>query len=486
VTKNGMHDSQLIKILSSLTEKELKDFGKYVHSPFFIKRKGAAGLFEALKKFYPDFEKNLTKEKLYKKAFPGRDYNDSSMRKLISELLRLSKDFLAYLNYSDKPFTSQLHLANELNFRGINTNNIFKNTINKALHSLDNEKRRDEDYYLSRFLIEQERNLAFSDLKRDSFKRNWQSAFNNMVYFSLMSMLNYYHFLNQNMKQTNVYYKLDLLDEVISFLDNNKAYINKTPVIAIYYYQLKAALDENNTSYFFELKKLADKYGYMFGKVYEANIYVGLFNYSTIKADAGYTKFNKIRFDILKKMFSKKLCHENGLKGRYVIPGQFSWMVLSASELGKFKYAESFIDTYKNKLYPPLKRGTLEISYAVLNLYEKNYDKALKHLSGLNYENFFDKMKVKALTLMIYYEQGLTEESFSLIDTFKHFLSSYKLLSTYTKERYSSFVRIVNKLIKIKNGKANITPEELKIEMRKIRPVVHRLWLEEKIGELGV
>jgi hypothetical protein len=95
-------------------------------------------------------------------------------------------------------------------------------------------------------------------------------------------------------------------------------------------------------------------------------------------------------------------------------------------------------------------------------------------------------MKVKALTLMIYYEQGLTEESFSLIDTFKHFLSSYKLLSTYTKERYSSFVRIVNKLIKIKNGKANITPEELKIEMRKIRPVVHRLWLEEKIGELGV
>ncbi len=90
-----MHNSKLIEILRKFDKKEINGFYDYVCSPYFNKEKVIMNLTEHLKKSYPDFkEEFIQKEKVYKKLYPGKKYNDSVMRNVLSKTMRLAEDFL--------------------------------------------------------------------------------------------------------------------------------------------------------------------------------------------------------------------------------------------------------------------------------------------------------------------------------------------------------------------------------------------------------
>ena len=58
-----MKNTQLIKLLRTFDQKEIKRFREFISSPFFNKNKNVTKLFEIIRKIYPDFEQEkFTKE----------------------------------------------------------------------------------------------------------------------------------------------------------------------------------------------------------------------------------------------------------------------------------------------------------------------------------------------------------------------------------------------------------------------------------------
>ena len=68
-----MLKSKVIEILRTLSADELKLFREFIRSPYHNKNKNVISLFEIIRKFSPSFnDPNLTKEKVFKKIFPGK------------------------------------------------------------------------------------------------------------------------------------------------------------------------------------------------------------------------------------------------------------------------------------------------------------------------------------------------------------------------------------------------------------------------------
>lgn len=91
-----MRKTNLINILSNFTPNEMKEMGDFLTSPYFNKNKKVIELFSLLKDLYPDFNTPKSdKEIVYKKLYPGKEYNDGIMRLMIHSLNILCEDFIS-------------------------------------------------------------------------------------------------------------------------------------------------------------------------------------------------------------------------------------------------------------------------------------------------------------------------------------------------------------------------------------------------------
>ena len=58
--------SNIIQLLSIFSKEEMKEFEKFVKSPFHNNRAEVTRFFDSIKKFYPDFnQKEFTKENIF-------------------------------------------------------------------------------------------------------------------------------------------------------------------------------------------------------------------------------------------------------------------------------------------------------------------------------------------------------------------------------------------------------------------------------------
>ncbi len=86
----NINESKLVAtILKKLSEKDLPKISRFLKSPYLNSSKKVSKLFELLRKEHPDYSnKNLTEEKLYKKLYPGRAFNEGVFRGLRAKLVK--------------------------------------------------------------------------------------------------------------------------------------------------------------------------------------------------------------------------------------------------------------------------------------------------------------------------------------------------------------------------------------------------------------
>ncbi len=94
-----MFNSKIISVVRSFSKDEIKEFRKFVDSPFFNKEgKYVLRFYDEIKKYYPGFDnKSLERSILFYKLYPGKKYDDSIMRKLSSTLQKLAEEYLNLL-----------------------------------------------------------------------------------------------------------------------------------------------------------------------------------------------------------------------------------------------------------------------------------------------------------------------------------------------------------------------------------------------------
>jgi hypothetical protein len=127
---------------------------------------------------------------------------------------------------------------------------------------------------------------------------------------------------------------------------------------------------------------------------------------------------------------------------------------------------------------------------AFISYRKKEFDKALEYFSKTNFKLYLMKVMVKSYSLRIFYEQGMTEQVISSIDTFRHYLKSETLIAEDQKTAHYEFLKLISELQDLKleginkKNSAEIGLLKKRIDKMSSNPLGAKNWLIEKINEL--
>lgn len=483
VEENPMKDSQLLDIMKALSQKELKEFGDFVRSPFFNKNQSVVTLFTNLKKYHPDFpEDKIEKKRIYNHMFPGAIYSDGFMRKIMSLLSDLAEKYLVYKGYSENVLQTKDLLLEQYHLRG--KIRLFKKTykdflrIEKKYNMLDlnmlyygyNGRMKNLDFSAEHKAVEF---LKFAN------KTSLIEPFEFLSAYFLSSVFNLYEYYLNTQRVADL--KLDhrYFENIINVFD--KKLLLKYPYLNIHFYVYKMLTEPENDKYFYDLKTYMFKNTSKLDKGQTENIYINMQNYCMRKIRRNQLSYAKDLLELYEQdLVLKKYSEENNLS--YIL---YRNVIFTALLLGKYDYADNFAETYRNFLPENVRELYYLSAKANIALKKKDYSSAEKFLGKIKGIDELLKSEVKSMQLQVYFETDAHNQFYSLIDTFRHYLKNNKKISGERKNVYNSFINFSSKIFSLKENFDRLKLDKLKTEIQNYENVINKAWLLEKIAELG-
>jgi hypothetical protein len=485
--------SKVIEILKGLSKHELKELSDFILSPYYNKNKNVIKLFEELKKFYPDFcSRNMTKEYVYAKVFPGKKYADKTFRNLTSDILKLAEKYLVSKSLADDKLLEKRLLVKSL---------TGKNLISSAEHALreadkifDNALFDGGNVFFTKHLIEMEKDfleIAKNNLITLNMKEGEYIIYTFLSKYLLfkMKLANYKQKLGTQ-KTSEFIEEFDNMVNLEGWMKHmeSSGNIQAEDIILIYYYTIKFMTDVSDDKSFDKALELFYKNKIKIDKTETVNLYLTFTGFCAVKMAKGEEQYTEILFDLYNRMFNEKLIMGENDKYLHIII--FNNVVTTALRLNKLEWTKSFIEKYSPLLMPEYRESMYNYSYSWYYFSSGEYGKSLKHLSKVNHENYWIKSRSKILQLRLYYELNYVESFFSLYDSLKHYIKSNKEIPEYGKQHDYTFISLLNRLAKIKfpaSGKLTSSEQTANIEMeaRQNLKGQFREWILLKISEIN-
>ena len=464
--------------MQSLTKDEFKRFGKFLRSPYFNTNEKIVIFYSALKPYYPAFSsRNLIKENLYAKVYPGKKYSANAMEKISSEILRQAESFITFEGTKKDEFIPSYYLLHELNERKLFKH--FKGKLKPIENKFDAEKIYGSQYFLNRHRLEGEKIQYLNNSESAPFylNDNAQKIADNLTNFFLISILRVYSYMiNQSKNAYDHNFRLDFLEQVKNYIESNS--FENIPYIEMFYNSVMLLLygkDEN----FEKLRKILSTNFDKIDKVERMNMYVVLTNYCFRQYNLGRDEYMRIDFEIYNEILKSGAYETNN----YLHHLHYKNIVSCALRLKEYEWTEKFINNYRSKLTGEHKSSSYYLCMGLLDFERKKYDNALKHLAKVNMEDITYKFDTKCVMTQIYYELGEYDSFSSQLDTYKHLLSKNKLVPSRIKEQHLQFIRFIQQIDKIKNNNDDFARKEIEKGVTSSENVKNKRWLLEKINE---
>ncbi|HAY35344.1 MAG TPA: hypothetical protein PK536_02600 [Ignavibacteria bacterium] len=483
-----MTDSKLINLLKTLSEDEFKQLEKFIGSPFYNKGRDLLPFFKSIKSFYPDFnDKYLSNEFIFGKLFPCKKYNgirsDNLIRTLSSHLFRISKDFLIHLELEEQTSKKKYFLLNQLRKRKLYKE--FDKEYSEISKNFDDSGKGSVGFFIDRyFLTAVHRDCS---LNRDDFSSSFEFSLQTGENIAAAALISAFKFEDE--KNLAAAYGIPVRDNLLDLILKNLDPINfmsgvntdheHFPYLQIFQGIYMMNSHKENTTYYFNLKKLLKKHSSYFG---QPENYV-LWN--TMLTYCGVNKLgSKEAFELQKYMLENGVYKPMNSENFHIV--LFRNIVLDSSFIGEYQWLEKFIEKYSAELHEHHRDNMKIFSMAYLSFSRNDFGKSLEYILRIKYNLFLFKLDVKILQLKIYYELGYIEEGLSLVSATLNYLSNTKEVSSLGKEAIGTFAKCVRDLIRIKSE--GIVKDEdlykLKITAEKISYKGLADWLTEKVGQL--
>ncbi len=474
-----MENSNLILLLKTFSKNEMKEFDKFLRSPYFtegknIRHKILQNYFLELKEFYPEFTaKQFNKESIYIKLYPGTKYNDGIMRKLNSDLTKLAERFLIQIESEKDDFKQREFLIKNLGPRKLDK--IFMKKSAEC-YSFLNENPFELYYHFNHQLIDILVNNFSVFRQRLSNLYNPRKGIDNFFLYFISRSLEIYRHTTLDGTLFNTKYKSPFKDEVLSYIELNPRILEENHLIAIHYYELILALN-NEEAIYQKLTLLKNKFGDKLDSFGKHNLYATLSAYCFIKirnGDASYREeVLKLDVEILEK-------DAYGISD-YIPYSYYHGIIRNAAMLKEFNWAYKFLQAYQHKLDPKTKEFAINYSKADIFLEQKEYDKALEHLSRISIDYEMEIQRIKNMKIKIYYESASYENAISLIDSSRHFLKNNENFRQASKKSFLDFLKYSSMLINAKLKPGEMRSDNLNEKIKKAEYFVNKEWILEKL-----
>jgi hypothetical protein len=475
---------------------EFKKFGKFINSPLYNSSKTLIKFYDLLKNNYPQFEpSNLSAETIYKKLYPGKKYNIGILRNAISDMLRLAEDFLVYLDLSGNDLEKRKHLINQLRER--NLTKLFQKQVEAVSEMLEDTSVKDEDFYLDKYNIESAASIYLANLslpgKHQTYYENISKEMDYIIYYFLIKMLKEYFKIFNTRRSLNFTVTLKFYETIMTHITENIDEYKNVTLLNILYKFLSLYNDSKDDGIYLELKKLVEDNKAKISEEYYKVFYIELYNYCKRRQAGGDKKFGRESFALSQEMLAKDVFL---VDNKYILSHSYINLVSNALRVGEVQWAEDFTEAYKDKIHPEHSENAYLYANALVNFSKAAelpkqeqtvyYEKALSFLSRVKTEDFYYNTRIKNLSLRIYYELEEYEQALAIIDTYRHFLTKNKIIPRHLSERYSNFINLLNKLIRLSSRGSSISINLFKEEVIAKNNVEYKGWLLNKACELEV
>lgn len=487
-------DTKLISFLITFSKDELNDFEKYLSQQYFRQKRDVLPLYKVLKKLHPEFSKDdFSEEKVIKNLYRGSNYSPAKHK----------NDFRALSSYLLKSVEDYLFLAR------LRENKVLKNRI-LLKEILDRNLSKNYSYYLDKAYKEiksDEEIYGFDILEKFQLER-----LNSRYYASVMDMKNYFSHSFTAFENISSHFWLDLIssaklmllghdnmnirpeNDILSKLLNS---VDMDKILKIYegteyytylyfYYNIYKCLEnKRDLTYYEKAKKIFFDNKSSISRHDMNYFYADMIAVTLIGTESTYADIKKELFFVLKNCLSDKAYKLSD--GDFMHPNLYRNCIICAEFLKEYDWADEFIKTYTHELNPEYRESMSNYSSAMINYARGNYDKALEFISNISYEHAFSKTDVKILTLRIYYELNLYEQSVYLADAFKHHIKISPHLNTDVRAGSLNYINYYLKLFRIKTDVYKSLHKDLtylKKQINKEKDLIQKKWLNEKLEEL--
>ncbi len=473
-------ESKIIELLRSFGHNEYRKLGDFVRSPFHNKSESLVHLYDYFGKFSKDFDGlDINYEEIADLVLPDEKFNESRVRSLISNFVKLIEAFLIYTTFEKYTTYQKTLLLNTLNSR--NLPKSFKAALNETIEVQKKENNRDEDYYYSQIYIEVESFNYILERSTSVDVEDFAKINENINLFFILTKLNLLHFMTFQMQSnSDTHHRIWLMNEVIEYIEENISWISKEhPIIYMKYLILMTIIKPWEESSFRSLKRFVLNNHDRFRKEVLGYVFTALTNYCMVRCNGGDMGFKTERFKVYKLMEDYEILSRE----KYINFVEFLNSIISALAVNKVNWAEKFFQKYQDRILPPLRETTLAIAKAQILYHKGQFEEALKILNNVNINDHSFYLRTKKLLVMIYYDMGNTEPILYIIDAARHYLKRNTKISKINAELFLKFFNYMGKIVYLDpNQKMKL--RDIKYKLIKDDIVSSKEWLLTKIEEL--
>jgi len=476
-----MKRPKYIELFYSLSEKEIKEFGKFINSPFFNESKRLVLLYNYLKKETHKKRDNISIEAAVSKLFPDHKPNDEDIRKLHSGFSLLIEEFLTIKSLRRHGSQQRLFLLKELRKRNLDT--IFESKLKEQWSLSFDFRLRTKEYYPDRIKFLKEEYLYFY-FRHETEKATKASAETDRVTELMYLTLKLNVFINERFE--GVYGDkqekgLTKIESVFNFIETKlRKTVKDEPELYVYYLIAKLIYFKEDVKSVLNINKfIAVNKEHINPDIldYFSNV---LFRFCVTRMNLGKYEFSGIAYGIQKEM------ENDGMFDRMrEIPNMTFFSVITIRIYRKETiWAEEFVRKYYGKLNPAVKDETYRVCMALISFANKKYSDVIKYSANLKTKNLAYYLFVKSALLKTYYETGDDKYIHSTADTIEHYIKRKQEMNEMMKRSVSGFLRYVLKLEKAKKegGRYVGALADMIAEERKF---FHSGWVRQKIKELA-
>ncbi len=470
-------DTKLAELLQGLTKEEYKRFGLFLRSPYHNKSGKMEKLYEyfKLRREKPD-SKGVTKESISAYLDPSRKFDDTNLRKQLSNFAGLIEEFVIMLGLDSKPVLKRNLLLGESLYR--NYPKVLVQGIRELYKSFDAEKQKDSEYYYNYHQTLRTHFLFKSkEMKNPEVLTN-KSTFILDLYYISVKLLHYYTVLNLKLHY-NKQVKFDnwAFDDIVRFIESHDEELSRNH-ISLYadYLSVKMMLNPDSAEPFNRLKDYVLNNLNKAGELEQHRMYIYLYNHSLYRFNKGYSLDSSELFEVIKDMESAEvpLWHYFAYHMYYINAVKYACMA------GEHRWAENFMETRKDKVHDDIRQQTLSLAKANYYFLREDHDSALRSLINVDFPNYTFYLNAKTLLIKIYWEKSEAEGIFSAIDAMKQFLKRKDLIPERLWNCSQNFINCTAKMVDIKD-------ENKEFEIRKLLEKEmlssDKAWIEKQLSK---
>ncbi|MBZ0203589.1 MAG: hypothetical protein K8I03_11295 [Ignavibacteria bacterium] len=495
-----MQANKTLCLLAALSSEEIKEFEKFVYSPFHNNHQPVTKLFDVIKGFHPEFSnKVLCNDFIFEKLYPNERFNYNKMEIAWTRLLELGEEYLSYKHYNSDVFASKRYLLTELSARKLDK--LFELRLRETERMLSHHNK-NEDYYMNLFLLNNLENSHYQFRKRITAVKQYGKFVENFFKYLLTQSLQIYllfsfekEVFNEEIVDSpdNLYF----IDEVIAHIEQHAGNYEKNDPYIVIYFNLLMLLNTRQEKYFFKLKKLRDRNIHSMDPALSTSLYTYLTHFCTLmfKEKDKTDQFKLERFKLDSAMFKNGALPE---EWPYMPSHVFVNIIRNSIRLNEYTWTKYFISQFESKLNPDTKGLVMNFISAMTEYSLSNVDLAYDYINKIrvsdNHKDYHSlETLIKFLKITLLYEKSKIKECFSLIEATKRWLQRDKELPKHKKKKYAIILNcfhnlcVINVESKVIVNKAELTylTEKFMNKLESTEYFYEKEWIEKSIVKLN-